>query len=229
MALRDFLIAPREAGGDGAPAGDRAPAAPRFHLPRRAAHGDAAEIAPSLGVLSAGRDVHPLAVAAGLVVARRHPAAVVCVHAPGMDPLAPALRAPARPAAARLAASLRARGLEADARGKVALVHLGRGDAEPTAAAAGAIGAAGPLPIVLAVAARDPDVDVLLATQDAILVALPPSAEPALVELATASARALTPNVATITLSLDPASRALALAGMRAPASLRDAVLSVLT
>jgi hypothetical protein len=200
----------------------------RFRLPRREPREAAAAVAASIGVLAAARDVRAVGVAVGVVVARRHPAALVCVHAPGDAPHAPVLRAPARPAAARLAASLRACGLSADARGKVALVDFAATDAEPAAAAARAVAAAGPLPTVLAVAARDPDVDALLSAQDAIVVALPPSIEPALAELATTSACALAANAASMTLTLDPGSRTLALAGLRAPAALRAVVEALL-
>jgi hypothetical protein len=232
MALRDFLIAPPEAeSAREAAAADRAGAVAgrsRFALPRREPRAGAAVLAASIGVLAGARDVRAVAVAVGVVVARRHPAALVCVHAPGDPPHAPPLRAPARPAAARLAASLRARDLSADARGKVALVELATAEAEPAAAAGRAVAAAGPLPTVLAVAARDPDLDALLSTRDAIVVALPASTDPALAELATTSACALTPNAASMTLTLDPASRTLALAALRAPAAVRAVVEALL-
>jgi hypothetical protein len=257
MPLRDFLIAPREAGGLGEAAGargggahgeaaatrseaasrdaaavrdeDASPAGARrfgFSLRPRERAG-AAALPASLGVLAYARDVPAVAVAVGVFVARRDSAVVVCVHAPGQEALAPTLRLPARAGAARLAASLRARGLAADARGRVAIVDLAR-EEDVAGAAARALAAAGALPSVFAVAARDPDLDVLLAAQDAILVALPPSADPTLAELAVSSAARLAPRAGSIALSLDPASRALALAGVRAPAALRAAVGGVL-
>jgi hypothetical protein len=175
-------------------------------------------------VLASARDLPAIAVAVGVVVARRDPAALVCVHLPGEELPAPALRAPARAAATRLAASLRARGLVADARGRVAVVELAREQGDAAGSAARALAAAGTLPTVLAVAARDPDLDVLLAAQDAIVVALPPSADPSLAELAASGASRLAPRAASLALNLDPASRALALAGLRAPAAVRAAV-----
>jgi hypothetical protein len=217
MPLRDFVIAPREA------AEAAAPRRLRFPFRRRQRAVDAA-LAPSLGVLARARDLPAIAVAVGVVVARRNPAALVCLHAPGDALSAPAARAPARAAAARLAASLRARGLAADARGRVAMVDLAREEQDPAGAAARALAAAGALPTVLAVSARDPDLDVLLAAQDAILVALPPSTDATLAELAASGAARLAPRATSIALSLDPASRALALAGVRAPAALRAAV-----
>jgi hypothetical protein len=222
MAFRDFLIAPR---GD-----DRHPSQTTardgrggFFARRRRSLDPAAQLAPSLGVLACARDVRALAVGAGTIVARGHRAALVCVCGPGDEPGAAGMRAPARAEAARLATSLRARGLQADTRGKVALVDAGRTD-DSAAVAARALAAAGPLPTVLAVAARDPDVDVLLAAQDAIVVALPPSVEPALVELTTTGAADLAADVAAVVVALDPASRTLALAGLRAPAALREVV-----
>ena len=262
MPLRDFLIAPREAGGLGEAAGARGgggeAAASRSEAGARGAgaardgaalrdeeasrvgarrrvrfplrpheRAGAAALPASLGVLAYARDVPAVAVAVGVVVARRGSAVVVCVHAPGQEALAPTLRVPARAGAARLVASLRARGLAADARGRVAIVDLAR-EEDVAGAAARALAAAGALPSVFAVAARDPDLDVLLAAQDAILVALAPSADPTLAELAESSAARLAPRAGSIALSLDPASRALALAGVRAPAALRAAVGGVL-
>jgi hypothetical protein len=106
----------------------------------------------------------------------------------------------------------------------VVVVELARGDGE----AARALAAAGSLPTVLGVAIRDPELDALLAAQDAILVALAVSTDPALAELAASSAARLAPSAASIAVSLDPASRALALAGLRVPAALRVAVEGVL-
>jgi hypothetical protein len=225
MPLRDLVIAPRDA-GEMAVAGS-AGSRRRLRFPLRPRKRAGGALAPSLGVLAQARDLPAVAVAVGVVVARRSPAALVCVHAPGHELHAPALRAPARAAAARLAGSLRARGLAADARGRVAIVDLVR-EEDAAGAAARALAAAGALPTVLAVAARDPDLDVLLAAQDAILVALPPSADPTLAELAASGAARLASRSTSIALNLDPASRALALAGMRAPAAVRAAVEGVL-
>jgi hypothetical protein len=257
MALRDFLITPREEGGEGEAGGPGEAAAPggaasergvaggaalreaaargtpargfairgrlRFPLRERERPAPAA-LARSLGVLAHPRDLPAVAIAVGVVVARRSPAALVCMHVPGDELPAPALRAPPRAAATRLAGSLRARGLVADVRGRVAVVELAREADHAAGAAARALAAAGALPTVLAVAARDPALDVLFAAQDAILVALPPSADPTLAELAASGAARLAPRATSITLNLDPASRALALAGVRAPAAVRTAV-----
>jgi hypothetical protein len=92
------------------------------------------------------------------------------------------------------------------------------------AAMARALAAAGGLPTVLGVAVRDPDIDALLAAQDAIVVALPPAADPSLAELALAGASELSRSVARVEVALDPVSRALALGGVRAPRGLREAI-----
>ena len=237
MALRDLLIAPREGDGEGE-AGEAAPreasapgeaasrrVAVRLRLPLRARErGGAVALAPSLGVLATARDLPAIAVAVGVVVARRSPAALVCVHVAGDELPAPALRAPPRAAATRLAGSLRARGFVADVRGRVAVVQLAREAEHAAGAAARALAAAGARPTVLATDARDPDLDVLLGAQDAILVALPPSADPTLAELAASGAARLAPRATSIAVNFDPASRALALAGLRAPAAVRAAV-----
>lgn len=215
--LRDLLVAPR-AGEATLDDGRR--------LRRRAAAATSADFAAalSLGLLAPVRELPAAAVGAGLAITRSAPAALVCVHAPGVPAVEPALRAPARAAAARLAASLRARDLEASARGRLAVARLPDDCAELAGAAARALAAAGALPSVLAVAARDEDVDVLLGARDAILVALPAAADPALARLALAGAAELVPRAAALALGLDPVQRALALAGVRAPGAIRRAL-----
>jgi hypothetical protein len=218
--LRDFLVAPRagERVDDGAAWEGTGAGRARRRL-RRARAPASAPATPAIGVLAPARDLPAAAAAIGLAVGRCAPAVLVCLSAPVF---APALRAPARTAAARLAASLRARDLEASARGRLAFVHLP--DRGRTDAVARALAAADGLPTVLAVAGRDEEVDPLLAARDAILVALPPSAEPALATLALAGAAALAPAAAAVTLTLDPVQRALALAGARPPRALLAAV-----
>jgi hypothetical protein len=159
-----------------------------------------------------------VAAAAGLVVGRRAPAVLVCLHAPDVELAAP-LRAPARAAATRLATSLAGRGLPAEARGRLVLVRCELADAT-----ARALAAAAELSRVLAVAVREPAVDCLLAECDAILVALPPSADPSLADLALAGATELSRSAASIVIALDPLSRALALGGLRAPRKVHEAV-----
>ncbi len=219
--LRDLLLAPRtgEATLDDA-----------RRVRRRAPAAVSADAAPSvsLGVLAPARELPEVAAGAGLALARAAPAALVCVLAPGARVAAPALRAPARVAAARLAASLRARELEVSARGRLAVVRLPDDPAELAGAATRALAAAGTLPTVLAVAARDGEVDVLLGARDALLVALPATAAPALARLALAGAAELVPRAAALALRRDPVQRALALAGVRAPGAVRQAVAGLL-
>jgi len=210
--LRDFLVAPRtgEAAVD-----DRA-----RRRPRARAAGSAVETAaPAIGVLAPARELPAAAAGVGLAIGRSAPAVLICL---GMPVFVPAFRAPARAGAARLAASLRARDLDASARGRLALVRLP--DEGRTDAVTRALAAAGVLPTVVAVAMRDQEVDALLAARDAILVALPPSAEPAMAQLALAGAAALVPFAAAVTLAPDPIQRALALAGVCAPRAIAEAV-----
>jgi hypothetical protein len=162
--------------------------------------------------------------AAGLALARDWSAALVCLHAPGAPAGPPSPRAPARAGAGRLAASLTARGLTAQARGPLAVVRLPDDPAELPSAAARALAAADPLPTVLAVAQRSETVDALLSARDAILVALSPAAEPPLAGLALAGATELAPSAAAITLALDPVQRALALAAAWSPRTIRHAI-----
>jgi hypothetical protein len=220
--LRDLLVTPR-AGEAMVDDGRR--------LRRRASAAAPADAAAalSLGLLAPARELPAAAAGAGLAIARAAPAGLVCVHAPGALTAAPALRAPVRAGAARLAASLRARDLEASAGGRLVLVRLPDDPAQLAGAAARALAAAGALPTVLGVAARNEDVDVLLGARDAILVALPSTAEPALIHLALAGAAALVPCAAALALGLDPVQRALALAGVRAPSAIRQAVEALLS
>jgi hypothetical protein len=206
--LRDLLIAPRP--------GEQ-------HVPT------AAVGAPALGVLAPARDLAAVAIAAGLALARRRSGALVCLHAPGAPGVPPSPRAPARAGAGRLAASLTARGLAAEARGPIAVVRLPDVPAELSTAAARALAAAGPLPTVLAVAQRSDAVDALLGACDAILVALPAAAEAPLAALALAGATELARSAAAIELALDPVQRGLALAGAWSPRAIRHAVEGLVT
>jgi hypothetical protein len=199
--LRDFLVAPRTG---------------EEEVDDRTARVGGA---PAIGVLAPARDLPAVAAGVGLAIGRSAPAVLVCLSAPVS---VPAFRAPARAAAVRLAGSLRARDLEASARGRLALVHLS--DEGRTDAVTRAIAAASGLPTVLAVAGRDEEVDALLAARDAILIALPSSAEPAMAQLALVGAAALAPAAAAVALALDPVQRALALAGARAPRTVLAAV-----
>jgi hypothetical protein len=220
--LRDLLLAPRVDGEapDG-PAPDARDGSARDDFARDGS-------APSLGLLAPARELPAAAAAVGLALARGAPAALVCVRAaPGAPDRAapPTLAAPPRGAASRLVASLHARGLVAHGRGRIVVVRLsGDDDADGFATAGRALAAAGGLPSVLAVAARDEDADALLAARDGILVALSASVSPELARLVVAGAAGLGPPAAALTVALDPIQRALALAGLRAPRAVREAV-----
>jgi hypothetical protein len=190
--------------------------------PARRTAAEARVPAPSFGVLAPAGSLAPVAAGVGLVIARWSPAALVCLHA-AVELDAPALRVPARSAAARLAASLAARDLRARACGRLVFVCVAA-DGDGPALAARALAAAGALPTVLGVAARDPGIDVVLAAQHSLLVALAPSADPAFAELALAGANELARSATAVALTIDPISRALALAGVRAPTALARAV-----
>ena len=140
-----------------------------------------------LAVLAPAADAHALAAVLGLALARRDrtPAAVICLWsaAPGR----PAWRAPALPAAGRLAAGLTARGHDARASGRLVVVRLASQPSSAAAEAQRAIAAAGAAPTVLALAGpRVAAFDALLAEQDLVVVALAPGADPALARLAVA-------------------------------------------
>lgn len=213
--LRDVFIAP-------APADAAAP----VQAPRS---GRAHAVGRSLGVLAPARDLTAVACAAGLVIARGAPTALVCLRLPGGVVSAPVLRAPVRGAAARLRASLTARGLAAEARGRLVLACLPSDPGEASSAAQRALAAADALPTVVAAAMRDEETDAVLAAQGAILVALPACAGASLAELALAGAAQLAPQAATLALALDPVQRVMALAGLHAPRVVRSVVEGVLT
>jgi len=104
----------------------------------------------------------------------------VAAWGPGI--VLPAARAPATPAARKVAALLRSRGHEAAATGR--LVHVLLGDDAP--AGAGRIGAAASCPCITVIAGpRDERVDGLLGAQDRVLIdADEPVADLALMSLA---------------------------------------------
>jgi hypothetical protein len=115
------------------------------------------------------------------------------------------------PAAARLAATLRARGHAATAAGRLVVVRLSTSCEEAASQALRVGAAAGGAPTVLALAGpRAAAFDALLAMQDLVVVAVAPAADAALARLATVGLeRALTCPVP----PADPG-RALAAAGL---------------
>jgi len=223
----------RPRGERSSPATDRglpARGEPRRHRPReypddttRQAQPPVTQTAPppAVAVLAPPADAPAFGAALGLALARsrRTPVAVVCVWAP--DPVRSVWRAPAMPAATRVAAALRARGHDATAAGRLVVVRLSA-DCEEAASQALRVGAAaGSAPTVLALAGpRVGAFDALLAMQDLVVVAVAPAADAALARLATAGLeRALTCAVP----PADPG-RALAAAGLALLPSTRRAL-----
>jgi hypothetical protein len=139
-------------------------------------------------VLSPARDAHALGAALGLVLAmrRRVSVVVVCVWTPGRA-ARPAWRAPATPAARRLAATLRARGHDAQPTGRLAVVRLPEAPEQAAVQARRATAVAGEAPTVLALGGpRVAAFDELLGEQDLVVVATPSGTDPALARLALA-------------------------------------------
>jgi len=144
---------------------------------------------PAVALLCGPADASALGAALGLAIARRHrcAAVVVCVWI-GERRARVAWRAPALPAARRLASGLAARGHDATGAGRLAGVSLPAGceDAATEACrAAAAAAAAGGTPTVLALGGpRVAAFDALLAAQDLVVVATRSGAAPALARLA---------------------------------------------
>jgi hypothetical protein len=143
---------------------------------------------PVVAVLAAAPDAPALGAALGLALARRRraPVVAVCVWSAG-QPALPAWRAPALPAARRLAAGLAARGYDARPAGRLAVVRLAGSDDEAALAARRALVAAGAAPAVLALGGpRAAAFDALLAEQDLVVVGARNGADPVLTRLAVA-------------------------------------------
>ena len=144
----------------------------------------------SVALLAAAGDAPALAAGLALALARREraPVAVVCVWAGAAGP-AP-WRAPATPAAARLASAMAARGHGARASGRLVIVRLAARSAAAAAEARRVIAAAGSVPTVLALAGpRAAAFDALLDEQDLVVAAVAAGADPALARLAVAGLR----------------------------------------
>jgi hypothetical protein len=150
--------------------------------------GRARSAPPAVAVLAAAADAHALGAALGLALAqrRRAPAVAVCVWSAGRS-APPAWRAPALPAARRLAARLAARGYDARPAGRLAVVRLAGCDHDAATAARRALAAAGAAPAVLALGGpRTAAFDALLAAQDLVVVGARSGADPVLTRLAVA-------------------------------------------
>lgn len=212
-ALRErFVAAPR----DGSPAEGATPRA----------DGATSAPPPVLGVLAAPPLTAPAGAAVALAAARltRAPAALACLWTPAGAAAPPSVRGPVLPGARRLGAAIAARGHETAAAGRLVLVRLAGDEADAAAEAVRALAAAGSAAAVLAVGARSEILDGVLVGHDA-LVLWPDLAAPSpLAGLALASLGALGPRAVGAPARLGPRGRALALAGLAAPAAATAAV-----
>lgn len=182
--LAEYFVVP--AGGAG-PTAQEDFATPG-EAPEQACAHPAARTPTGVAVLTAAPDAAALGAAVGLALARlRHaPVAVVCTWS-GAAEVRPSWRAPALPAARRVAAGLAARGHDARPAGRLVIVHLaGTGEATVVEARR-ALAAAGAAPAVLALGgARTAAFDELLGDQDLVVVATPGGTDPVLTRLAVA-------------------------------------------
>jgi hypothetical protein len=179
---------------------------------------------PGVAVLAAASDAPALGAALGLALAlaRGAPVAAVCVWTPGV--MRPARTAPALPAARRLAASLAARGHDARAAGRLAVVSLAGGGEAAAAEARRALAAAGSAPAVLALGGpRDAAFDALLADQDLVVVATAGGADAVLARLVVAGLQE-TRRACVCELPAAHAARTLAAAGIGLLPSARRAL-----
>ncbi|HVF77439.1 MAG TPA: hypothetical protein VNA28_04000 [Solirubrobacteraceae bacterium] len=165
----------------------RADAAPAGAPPTRACAVSPPRVPACVALLAPPDDAPALAAGLGLALARREraSAAVVCVWAAQSG--RQQWHAPALPAAARLAASLGARGHVARGSGRLVIVSLATACEDAAAEAPRVLAAAGAAPTVLALAGpRAAAFDELLAAQDLVVVAVSPGSDPALARLAVA-------------------------------------------
>ena len=223
--IAELFVAPADGAQPGhgeRPHADRAPTRERARpRPRTEAAPAGAQPAPAVAVLAPPADAAALGAVLALALARdrRVPTAVVCVWSAA--PARSTGRAPARPAAARLAATLAGRGHHAQAAGRLVLVKLADAAEEAASESLRVGAAAGAAPTILALAGpRLAAFDGALAAQDLVVVAVPSSADPALAQLALAGLdRALICPLP----PADPA-RALAAAGVALLPSARRAL-----
>jgi hypothetical protein len=215
LRLRDlFISAPAGAAGAGAAAFEARVTAPSAPAGR----------ASDLAVICSEDDARAVAVAAAGLTARRRRAAcgVACVWTPSASPPADG-RPPSSSAARRLAASLAARGLEARACGRGVTVALPVAAAEAVAGTQRAIAAAGAAPVVVVLGGpRDAALDALLAEQRRVAVLT--SGGEQLTALALAGLSGVAEMSVAETLSLGPAARAAAVAGVAMAPALRRAL-----
>jgi hypothetical protein len=181
----------------------------------------------SSAILCAPEDARAFGVAAAALIARRSGAgcAVVSVWTAPEPHRHPEARPPASRAARRLAGALSARGLDALACGRAAVVALPPDPADAVACAGRAAAASGAAPSVLVLGGpRAAAFDDLLAGQELVLVVTRPGAARAIGALALAGLPAGGPPHRTCAVALGPVGRALAAGGLAIPAALRRAL-----
>jgi hypothetical protein len=194
--------------------------------PVRACADPAPRTPPGIAVLSAAADAQALGAGLGLALARhrRAPVAAVCVWTGDVETRT-GWRAPALPAARRLAATLAARGHDARATGRLAVVRLPTPAGDAAAGARRAAGAAGAAPTVLALGGpRDAAFDDLLAVQDLVVVATPRGTQPTLARLAVAGLAPATAGACACEVPPGAGARVLATAGLTLLPSARRAL-----
>jgi len=180
---------------------------------------------PGVAVVTATPDAAALGAALGLALARRHraPVVTVCIWSGG-QPARPAWRAPALPAARRLATGLAARGHDARPAGRLAVVRLAGPAEDVVLQARRVLAAAGAAPAVLALGGpRSAAFDALLAEQDLVVVGIRRHADPVLTRLAVDGLTGAVPACACEFPAAHPA-RSLAAAGLMLLPSARRAL-----
>lgn len=184
--------------------------------PDRACAEPAPRTPPGVAVLAPADDAQPLGAALALAIARRRRAAavVVCVWTAGSAGR-PWWRAPALPAARRLAAAFGARGHDVRTAGRLVLVRLAAMPLEASVQARRAAAAAGDAPTVLALGGPRPaEFEELLADQDLVVVATPSGTDPALRRLALSGLAAGTSRACACEVPVEQLGRATAAAGL---------------
>lgn len=216
--LRSVFLAP------GAPVSD--PVARRRTRPGsrvRAADRGASRRLPAssapLAVVGPPAAAGPVAAALALALAREAGAGCALVAGPGLGARSGVAR---RREASRAAAALVARELPARASGRLVLLSLDP-PARPRDFGRAAAAVDGPA-VLLVAGPRTAESDALLATQDAIVLALPRDVDPVLAEVAHASLATLGPPVLRAAGSPSALAARLALTGLAVPASLRAAL-----
>lgn len=185
---------------------------------------------PTLGVVAAPAFAAAAGAAVALAAARAvgARAALACVWCPDDARVRAPVHGPALPGARRLAMTLAARGHEVRPAGRLVLVRLTADEAGAAAEAQRVVAAAGAAVAVVVAGARSEVLDAVLAAQDALVLWPEPDAPARIGELALASLQRLGRPAVAVEANLGARSRALALAGVAAPAGARDPVRAVL-